>query len=158
MPVEKDARGLLPLLANLGGDDLGDDDGEETRAFVLPIAAPSNVLTAEPAPDSGLSPQSPLPETIHASLEVMAGPAKGVTFRLSRAMTTIGRAGADFTISDPTLSRQHASVLFHGDHFRVRDDGGRNATYLNGAKVREYNLRNGDTVMMGQTMLLFRIV
>lgn len=151
-----DAHGLLPLLANLGGDDPG--DGEETHAHSLKsLGLVEEELADEPPADSGLAPDSRIRDGVNATLEVIGGPAKGKVFRFSHVATVVGRTNASITIADPTISRRQAVITFQGDHFRIRDEGGRNATYLNGARLKAYSLRDGDTLVMGQTMLLFRV-
>lgn len=153
---QDDAHGLLPLLANLGGESPG--EGDETHAHTLAsLGLADEELADEPAVDSGLAPDARLRDTVVAHLEVIGGPAKGKVFKLSHVTTVIGRSNASISIADPTMSRRQAVITFQGDHFRIRDEGGKNHTFLNGARLRAYAVRDGDTLVMGQTMLLFRV-
>jgi general secretion pathway protein E len=57
--------------------------------------------------------------------------------------------------NDDRLSRRHCVVEPCGDGFRVRDLDSRNGTKVNGVRVAERVLRNGDTVDAGGVQLQF---
>ena len=52
-------------------------------------------------------------------------------------------------IPDEGLSRNHAVIEPYGEGWRIRDLGSRNGTKVNGGKVAEARLRNGDVVRLG---------
>lgn len=72
------------------------------------------------------------------------------------ALTVLGRAGADIDLGDPAISVRHFQIEAIGDEFFVRDLESRNGTYLNGSKVRYAELRPGDQLRAGRTVLVFR--
>jgi len=72
------------------------------------------------------------------------------------ALTVLGRAGADVDLGDPSVSVRHFQIEAIGDEFFVRDLESRNGTYLNGAKIRYAELRPGDQLRAGRTVLVFR--
>ncbi len=74
---------------------------------------------------------------------------------------TIGRHLAnerDISIDwDVEVSRRHATLEAVGSDWTVVDDGSRNGTLVNGERVHgRRRLRNGDTVTIGQTSIVFR--
>nr|WP_245325259.1 DUF3662 and FHA domain-containing protein [Microbacterium amylolyticum] len=78
---------------------------------------------------------------------------------LTRARTVIGRGSdADITIGDPGTSRKHVEVLWDGERAMVRDLGSTNGSKLNGQKVRQAGLADGQTITIGRTNIVFRIL
>jgi pSer/pThr/pTyr-binding forkhead associated (FHA) protein len=68
----------------------------------------------------------------------------------------IGRAtSCDFVVYDPTVSSRHAELERVGDGWLIRDVGSRNGTRVNGWLVKEQRLRDGDTLMFGESVFLF---
>lgn len=99
-----------------------------------------------------------VPETLKATLKVLAGRDSGKAFRLTRAETVIGRGDqVDVRIDDDSMSRRHATVTFRNFEFRIKDLASSNGTYLNGSEVKEYALRNGDKILTGETMFQFAL-
>jgi hypothetical protein len=70
--------------------------------------------------------------------------------------TVIGRlAGSEVTLTDPRSSRRHAEVRPHGDGYVVVDLGSTNGTLVNGTRVHEQLLRDGDEITVGATVIRF---
>ena len=68
--------------------------------------------------------------------------------------TTIGTAeDNDVVLDDITVSRHHALIYFHGETFGIKDLRSTNGVVMNGFKVEDLKLRNGDTVSLGKTIL-----
>ena len=75
---------------------------------------------------------------------------------LTAYTTTIGRAaGNGIQLDDPEVSARHAEIHFSGGEFRIRDLGSRNGVRVNGQKVLDHTLRNGDEMVVGATTLRF---
>lgn len=72
---------------------------------------------------------------------------------------TIGRGdGVDLRLDfDPTVSQLHAELERLGRHWVVSDDGlSSHGSYLNGERIRgRCRLRNGDTLRLGTTTLIY---
>jgi DNA-binding NtrC family response regulator len=68
---------------------------------------------------------------------------------------TGGRHG--LALVDPRVSRRHAVVRQRGGLpiFEVRDLGSRNGTFVNGQRVEQETLTNGDLLRVGDTLLEF---
>ena len=58
-------------------------------------------------------------------------------------------------LADPNVSRNHAEVRPSGDGFEVVDQGSTNGTKVNGVRVAEHQLRPGDEIRLGNTVLRF---
>ena len=79
-------------------------------------------------------------------------------YQLTEDETLIGRLSeSDVVLSNPFISRQHAKVLKQGPGFVLVDLNSLHGTYINGSRVSEQSLRNGDRITLGreQVNLLF---
>jgi pSer/pThr/pTyr-binding forkhead associated (FHA) protein len=75
---------------------------------------------------------------------------------LSRETTRIGRSlSADVRFDDATVSRRHAIVTVGADGARVLDDRSLNGIRVNGERVEERALHDGDEVLIGRHALYF---
>ncbi|HVE92380.1 MAG TPA: DUF3662 and FHA domain-containing protein [Actinomycetota bacterium] len=75
------------------------------------------------------------------------------------ARIRIGRlADNDLVLPDPEISRHHAEVVDDSGNgmYVVRDLGSKNGTMVNGEKVDQHRLRDGDRIVVGHTVLEFR--
>ena len=74
-------------------------------------------------------------------------------FRLKKNGLSIGRHSEnDLSISEPSVSRQHASIENFNDEFIVSDCSSSYGTKLNGEKLIEsVSLRNGDVLVLGNS-------
>jgi pSer/pThr/pTyr-binding forkhead associated (FHA) protein len=72
----------------------------------------------------------------------------------------IGRSrSCELTLQADQASRRHALVRFEDDHFRVRDLGSTNGTFVNGESLdAERVLRPGDRIEIGGTLVTFCLV
>ncbi len=71
---------------------------------------------------------------------------------------TIGRgAHCSLVIRDSAASRQHLEIRSAGNGWECRDLGSRNGTLVNGARISSCELDDGDTIKIGETVLVFEI-
>ena len=90
-------------------------------------------------------------------LVAVSGPLRDSTFVISKADVSIGRDPANMlSINDPSLSRRHCLIVRDGNSFKIRDLQSRNGTYVNGSAVQETELRPGDQISIGDSVLLFQ--
>ena len=69
----------------------------------------------------------------------------------------LGRSSAaDIHVRDAKLSRRHCQVRATSEGGVICDLGSKNGTFVNGARVTEAHLRDGDRVQIGLTRFLFR--
>ncbi|MBI3590007.1 MAG: FHA domain-containing protein [Candidatus Melainabacteria bacterium] len=78
-------------------------------------------------------------------------------FNFSNKTTyTIGRNKAcDIRVSNESASKRHCEIIKLGDEIIIRDLNSRNGTYVNGNKITEAKLKNGDQVAVG--LLVFKV-
>lgn len=70
---------------------------------------------------------------------------------------TVGRAeGCDLVLADTGVSRRHAELITTETGTLLRDLGSTNGSYVNGARVTEQALYDGDRLTFGTTDLVFR--
>jgi pSer/pThr/pTyr-binding forkhead associated (FHA) protein len=79
-----------------------------------------------------------------------------VEYRLA-AINTIGRSDDNqIQVSGPGVSRHHARILATTTGFVLADLGSQNGTFVNGERVTEHELLDGDRVMIGDVELVYR--
>ena len=78
---------------------------------------------------------------------------------LARALLSIGRDPSnDVVLPDAMVSRRHAVIEYRGSQYFIRDCNSSNGSLVNGDRVSEKSLRDGDLVAIGTARLLFREV
>lgn len=117
-----------------------------TRVPAADTAAPARESTGT----TQLADQSP-----EGSLRVIAGSEVGAQFPLS-SVTMIGRLPeCEVTLQDASVSRRHARITRQGDRWTVEDLGSTNGMRVNGARVGQAELRDGDRLDLGSVKLAF---
>jgi signal transduction histidine kinase len=91
-----------------------------------------------------------------ASLFVVQGADQGKRFELKERAYGLGREGSNaIRLHDHEVSRRHAEVRREVEGFRVVDLGSANGIYVNGQAVEQAQLKSGDQIRLGQTVILF---
>lgn len=76
---------------------------------------------------------------------------------LTEHTISIGRSPeCDITIMDSSVSRHHAEIRPRGDGFVIRDLDSTNGTRVNGVRVTERELHDGDELTFGNTRMIFQ--
>jgi pSer/pThr/pTyr-binding forkhead associated (FHA) protein len=79
-----------------------------------------------------------------------------VLIPLDGAVTRIGRSmSANVHLDDASVSRRHALVVQRDDQIVLLDDRSMNGTWVNGERVREAVLQDGDLVELGAVRLRY---
>ncbi|GEM_PF-3143949 len=94
-------------------------------------------------------------------LTVIAGPHRGMSWTFECPVTlTIGREAPAHLVLDrePALSRRHWRLQCNGTQIQLHDDESRNGTLVNGLRVIDASLKNGDRFGIGQTELSLEIL
>jgi pSer/pThr/pTyr-binding forkhead associated (FHA) protein len=119
--------------------------------------APTAVLEALPQ----LSPRS-LREAVDAE-----GPAPGRYLvveghgdrrlvPLRTGVTHVGRGfAADLRLEDGSVSRKHAVIHVRSAGTRILDDRSANGTFVNGRRVSQADLADGDVIVLGRVVLSY---
>ena len=80
----------------------------------------------------------------------------GERFSLTESIITVGRhPESNLVLADPNVSRNHAEIRPQGDRFVVVDLGSTNGTRVNGLRVNQQVLQDGDDVSFGNTRMRF---
>lgn len=90
------------------------------------------------------------------ALQILSGPRQGGLFTLSSdSEVVIGRsAEADLILAEEMVSRKHATLIAHAGELLLRDRGSTNGTFVNGERVEEVVLQEGDRILIGTTILV----
>jgi transcriptional regulator with GAF, ATPase, and Fis domain len=80
------------------------------------------------------------------------------SYEISKKVMRIGRKPSnDISLSDPFVSREHAEIVALEDgSYELRDLGGENPVKVNGRIISQHRLRDGDTLTLGQSLLIFK--
>jgi len=89
---------------------------------------------------------------------IVTGPDSRVEAVRPRAgITRIGRAAQnEIVLTDPSVSRYHAQLGWHGGVCVFEDCGSRNGSYVNGKMVVRHELQHGDIITLGMSRIEFR--
>lgn len=88
-----------------------------------------------------------------AVLTVVEGPDKGLTMPLPSGSVTIGRAAdCDVRLSDPMVSKRHASLNI-GRRVEILDTNSANGVVVGNVRVGRASLGAGDVALLGETHL-----
>ena len=77
---------------------------------------------------------------------------------ISQLETVIGRdPNCDLFIDNPAISREHASIIYRGGRFFIKDNNSSNGTFLNGEKLKEgeWEIHDGDEIQIGKYKIIF---
>jgi pSer/pThr/pTyr-binding forkhead associated (FHA) protein len=79
-----------------------------------------------------------------------------VLLPLAADVMHIGRSpAADVVLDDSSVSRRHALIARRGDVTVILDDRSLNGIRVNGERVKEATLSNGDVIVLGHVTLRF---
>ena len=71
-------------------------------------------------------------------------------------MTHVGRGlAADLRLDEASVSRRHAILVHNRTGVRILDDRSSNGTYVNGRRIEQADLTNGDVLVMGRVVLRY---
>ena len=90
-------------------------------------------------------------------LWVKRGPNAGSKYVLDKEVVLAGRhPDSDIFLDDITVSRRHAEIHATGDTFTLVDLGSTNGTKVNGVRVAQRELQDGDELTFGNIRLIFQ--
>jgi pSer/pThr/pTyr-binding forkhead associated (FHA) protein len=81
------------------------------------------------------------------------------SYPMRQLAVTIGRSDhCDISVKDSSMSGRHAEIRKSQGEIKVRDLGSANGIYLNGERIEEAELFDGDVLRLGQTSLRVDVV
>jgi membrane fusion protein (multidrug efflux system) len=138
-----------------------EETGDETfimqddRTEMMPAPAPPAPAAV---PAAAAPPPPPAPAPAAASREIYLHFESGRKWRhlkvVSGSEYVIGRApDADLVLVDKEASLRHAQIASRGDRFSIKDLGSRNGTKVNGVRVDESPIAEGDRIEIGNSLI-----
>jgi hypothetical protein len=84
------------------------------------------------------------------------GPERALLLPIGTDALHIGRGlNADLRLDDNSVSRKHAILVARGSRTRILDDRSSNGTIVNGRRVQQEELHNGDVIAIGRVLLRY---
>jgi hypothetical protein len=84
------------------------------------------------------------------------GPDERLLIPLGRGVTHIGRGlAADLRLDEDSVSRRHAILVYRSSGSRILDDRSSNGTFVNGRRVTQEDLKDGDVLVLGRVILRY---
>ena len=132
----------------------------------MAIAASRPQQTEAPTQETGTLPRIPDRERRRASLTMpriapgrylaVEDGGETVLLPLAADVVHIGRSpAADIVLDDASVSRRHALIARRGERSVILDDRSLNGVHVNGKRVSESELSDGDTIAIGHVTLRF---
>jgi predicted component of type VI protein secretion system len=92
-----------------------------------------------------------------ASITIIFAGQEQKTYQLDKPRLVVGReASCDVHIDNLGISRNHCAFVNKGEAFVVQDLNSSNGTYVNGQKITERFLNDGDEIIIGKYTLKFK--
>ncbi len=90
-------------------------------------------------------------------LKINKGHEKGAVFQISSSEVMIGRDPSNHIQlkNDSKISRHHVRLIFKNDRYTVQDITKNNFIYVNGIKVKQFDLKNNELIQIGDHVLQF---
>jgi hypothetical protein len=100
--------------------------------------------------------QAVTPEELGMEQELVELTVDGTRHEVKQRRVVLGRSGdCDIQLSDTNVSRRHAELRQEGASYWMVDLGSTNGMEVNGKRVKRAKLRDGDTVTLGSTDVVF---
>jgi diguanylate cyclase (GGDEF)-like protein len=113
------------------------------------LSEPTIVTAERKLPDAN-------PTEHQAYVVIIYGDELGKRVPVGKAPIEAGRSSTcDISLDHESVSRHHARILWTGTGYNLQDLGSTNGTYVNDALIREQELRDGDIIRVGRTILKF---
>jgi hypothetical protein len=100
--------------------------------------------------------QAVSPEELGVEQELVTLTVEGKRREVKQRRVVLGRSkDCDIQLSDTNVSRRHAELRQEGASYWMVDLGSTNGMEVNGKRVKRAKLRDGDTVTLGSTDIVF---
>lgn len=89
-------------------------------------------------------------------LEVNPGKPDAWEIQLRDGVNQFGRgAASDFQIADPSVSSSHCRIVVSNGTVSILDLGSTNGTFVNGTKIQEQAIQDGQSIRLGNVEMIF---
>jgi hypothetical protein len=153
-----------PVRIDLRADDAVTVGTYEVRGKVEAAPDPASARPSSPAPPAVAAPAGDdLAKTSVLRRPELAGTAALIVGNGGRRLSigdevTLGRLPeCDVTLDDASVSRRHARITRRGDRWLIEDLGSTNGVKVNGSRVGESDLADGDRLQLGTVDLTFSV-
>ncbi len=93
-----------------------------------------------------------------AKLIIRKGPNAGQTITVTEHKFQIGRnRQCDLVLSDPSVSRIHASLRYYNDMYYLQDAQSLAGTYVNNIRINATQIHPGDVIRIGESEIIFEL-
>src|SRR5262245_40623949 len=109
---------------------------------------------AESKRDSTLRIKTPVYSPGSYRLKLVSGPDRGkeISIPVSQQEVSIGTlAECNLSLTDPTVSRRHAQIVFQQSRFLLKDLGSTNGTFVDNVRVEQAYLEPDSVIRVGRT-------
>ena len=84
------------------------------------------------------------------------GPEQTLLIPLAGEVLHVGRGlSAGLRLDETSVSRRHAILVPRPSGARILDDRSSNGTYVNGRRIQQVDLSNGDVIVLGRVVLRY---
>lgn len=92
-----------------------------------------------------------------AWLKVVRGEFEGKEYLVFKGITSIGNSGKNTIVlfKDKLVSPKHCDIIQEGNKYVLIDKGSPAGTFVNGIKITKHALKQGDTISLGNSVLVF---
>jgi len=95
----------------------------------------------------------------HYRFVCMTGPNKGKVYYLTGKRIILGRGEkADIQMVDTKISREHAELMQVDNSYVITDLSNQNGIVINDKKIKQQKLKDGEKIVIGQTVIKYSIV
>src|SRR5579872_6858043 len=97
------------------------------------------------------------PSSMDAEFIAVSGPLLGERFPLREGETRLGRAPtSEIHLAESEVAWEHCTITLREGRYRLTDRRSGFGTYVNGMRIAEHCLEEGDQVSVGETVLVYR--
>ena len=98
------------------------------------------------------------PKLLHGLLTVVEGLDVGLKIDCIANRVNIGRRNTnELPLSDMNTSRLHSYIVYEEGHHVIHDAKSLNGTYVGGQRITHKELKNGDRIKVGNTVILYEV-
>ena len=113
------------------------------------------MTATRPPAETPVDVAAPRGEAVTWTLRFISGKYQGGEFPLRpNREIIIGRSSdLDMVLVEDMVSRKHAKIMTYDESVSIQDLGSTNGTFVNGEKIRRVDLKDGDRILIGTSII-----